>query len=486
VSPTVRPGAPTPPGLPRRAALGHMVRGAAGAAAATLLASLGFPDAGYAARPTRKSGGTKAKVTVTVGLYQSTDQPTWKKIMQVAIPLFERSNPDIAIQWLPEPPTTNIQQKLITMYSAGVMPDVIQDCCNDLPVYAAQGMLLDLSPYIAHDWPKDWKSDFLPSQIDAMYMEVPYKAGQFALPTYCGTMGIYYNVDMFRKAKVSLPDASWTFADYAKAFSKLANPGKKQWGAMLPWVDDSRFAAELLNPFGARLVDAHDNTKCAVNTPQGLQAVTWYYDQVYVNKTVVPFNAGHWGSPTFGTLAEQAIFGQGLIACMGEGSWLLSRVVQAVGHNFTWNIAPPPLGPVRRGGLSTTDGYAINSKTTHPEAAWKVLSWMTGPQFSKLLIEIAFLQPARKSLIPYYQQYARAAYPPLKNVDLNAFSDGITEGWATPEQLFRYEAQALTAYQAVMTQSLWSVSTTWTPKEIVTQLQTQIDASQQQAAAGVP
>ena len=466
--------------ISRRTALRRAAEGAAAAAALTALGGGGAS----AASPKRQSGGTKPQVTLTVGLYQSTDQNTWKKIMQQAIPMFEKSHPGIAVQWLPEPPTTNIQEKLITMYAAGVMPDVVQDCCNDLPVFAAQGMLLDMEPFITRYWPTNWKSDFLASQLDAMYMTHPVNAGQFALPTYCGTMAIYYNVDRFKQHKVKLPDASWTFADYSAAFEKLAAPAKRQWGAMLPWVDDSRFAAELLNPYGARLVDPRNNMKCAVNTAQGLNAVTWYYDQVYVSKSVVPFNAGHWGAPTFGVLSEQGIFGSGLVACMGEGSWLLSRVAQAVGKSFQWNVAPPPLGPVRRGGLSTTDGYAINSKTKHPEAAWELVSWFTGTEFSKLLIEVAFLQPSRKSLLPYYETYARQAYPPLKTIDLNAFTDGITKGWATPEQLFRYESQAMTAYQAVMTQSLWAITTTMQPKQIVTQLSQQVDASQTQAAAG--
>lgn len=472
-------------GLSRRDALGRMVAGALAAAAGTALTAFGggtSAAAGLTARRGRAAG--VSPVSITVGLYQSTDATTWAKIMKVAIPLFEKSHRGITINFQPAPTSTNLQQKLITMYAAGVMPDIIQDCCADMPVFASQGMLVNLMPYITKSWPQNWKQDFLASQINALYMDAPYNAGQFALPTYCGTMVLYYNAARLKQHHVAAPDASWTFADYAAAFEKISAPSKRQWGAMLPWVDDSRFAAELLHPYGARLVDAANNTKCAVDTKQGVEAVTWYYDQVYRTKSVVPFNAGNWGAPTFGTLAEQGIFGTGLVGFMGEGSWLLSRVVSAVGNSFPWNVAPPPLGPAGRGGLSTTDGYGISSKSKHPEEAWQVLSWMTGDEFSKLLIDIAFLQPARKSLIPYYQTFARQAYPGLKKIDLSAFTDGITLGWATPEQLFRYEAQAMLAYSAVMSQSLWSITSAYTPAQICHDLATQIDASQIQAAAG--
>ena len=475
--------APPGRGLSRRDALGRLATGAMAAAAGMALTAFGG-GTGAAAGPRPRTARAAGKVSISVGLYQSTDATTWGKIMKQAIPLFEKSHPGITINFQPAPTATNLQQKLITMYAAGVMPDIIQDCCADMPVFASQGMLLNLMPYITKSWPQNWKQDFLPSQINALYMDAPYNAGQFALPTYCGTMVLYYNATRLKQHHVKLPDATWTFADYANAFATVTAPSKRQWGALLPWVDDSRFAAELLHPYGARLVDAANNTKCAVDTKQGIEAVTWYYDQVYRQKSVVPFNAGNWGAPTFGTLAEQGIFGTGLVGFMGEGSWLLSRVVSAVGTSFEWNVAPPPLGPAGRGGLSTTDGYGINSKTKYPEAAWQVLSWMTGEEFSKLLIDIAFLQPARKSLIPYYQQFARQAYPGLRKIDLSAFTDGITKGWATPEQLFRYESQAMTAYSAVMSQSLWSITSQYTPQQICHDLATQIDASQVQAAAG--
>ncbi len=470
-------------GVPRRS----VVRGALGAAAGTVLATLGWPGAGAAARLRRTAGGSKAKATITVGMYQSTDQPTWKKIMAVAIPMFEKDHPDIAIQWLEEPPGVDIQEKLITMYAADVAPDIIQECCAYLPEFNAAGMLLPLDKYIKADWPSDWEKDYLPAQINAMRSNVPPHVGQFALPTYCGTMAMYYNVDEFQAKHVPLPEPNWTFVDWTNAITRLNNSGSRHWGAVIPWTGDDRFYAALLHPYGANLVDPANNLRCAINTPQGVAAVSWYYDLVYVRKAAIPWTGGGsgWGSPTFGpSFPEQGIFGNGAAYVMGEGSWMLSRVVEAVNGKFKWNTAFLPVGPKGRSNLATTDGYAINSKTKYPDQAWQVLSWFTGPVFSELLIKIAFLQPSRKSLIANYQQFARAAYPPLKNINLNAFADAITQGYAVPEQLFRYESQAMNAYQAVMSDSLWAASTTMTPKQVCAQLESQINAAENQAASG--
>ncbi|MCL4543241.1 MAG: sugar ABC transporter substrate-binding protein [Chloroflexi bacterium] len=420
-------------------------------------------------------------MTITAGFYTAASQKTWKLLMDTGIPVFEKSNPKIHVTWEPEPPTTSIQEKMVTMYAAGTAPDVVGECCSTLPIWATQGMLQDLDPYITADWPKNWQSDFLQSQIDAMVMPKP---GRFALPEYCGTMVIFYNRDLFNTMKVPIPTKTWTFTDAADTFQKLTVPAKRQYGALLPWDPDDRFAADLLAPFGAYLVDPKNDTQCAVNTPEGLQAVTWYYDVVFAHKTGVSWNVSNWGSSQFPGLAEQDLFATGTVATLGEGSWMIKPVIDAVGSKFQWDVVEPPLGPTgKRNTLSTTDGYAIINKSKHPEEAWAFVSWLTSPTFEKIMIDKAFLQPSRKSLLPTYINYAQTAYPQLKNVNLHAFTDAITEGYATPEQLFKYEPQAMLAYTAVMTESLYGTTSSLTPQEIVTKLASGINTAEKKAAS---
>lgn len=467
--------------IPRRQALRL---GAIGAAAVSCGALFTAAGCGAPAKPGSTTGGAKAKVTIRVGLYQSASQSQWKAITAYAFPLFMKSNPDIDLVWVPEPPTTNLTQKVITMYAAGTAPDIIQACCSDLPTFAGKGMLLNLDPYIKADWPANWQADFLPAQLAAEVMTTPYNAGRFALPTYCGTMGMFYNVTRFQQLKLGTPDGSWTFADWGNAMNRLNDPSHRMYGGLIPWTPDDRLAADLLAPYGARLVDAANPTRCAANTPQGVAAVTWLYDLFYTSKSVIPWNAAHWGSPSFPGLPEEGIFAQGLASVMGEGSWLLQRVAQAVGTKFRWAIAEPPKGPVRRSTLSTTDGYVILKTTKHAAEAWKVLSWLASSEFGRILVERAFLQPSRKSLIPYYTRYAEASNPALKSVNLTALTDGLTKNWATPEQFFTYEAQAMVAYKAVMSQSLYALQPALNPPQILAQLATAIDASQAKAASG--
>ena len=262
-------------GISRRRALRTAALGAVGVSFGS---TVFLGGCGTAAKPGAKTGGTKAKVTIHVGLYQSASQSQWKAITAYAFPLFMKKNPDINLVWVPEPPTSNLMQKVITMYAAHTAPDIIQDCCSDLPTYASKGMLLDLTSYIKTDWPQNWESDFLPSQLAAEVMTQPYHAGRFALPTYCGTMGMFYNVDRFKQLKLGTPDASWTFTDWSNAMNRLNDPAQKRFGGLIPWTPDDRFAANLLAPFGARLVDAANPTKAAVDTKGGVAAITWLYD----------------------------------------------------------------------------------------------------------------------------------------------------------------------------------------------------------------
>ena len=473
---------PVPRSVSRRTTLRMATARAIAVAGGSLLATTGCgPGAG---RPQGKTGGTKPKVTIRVGLYQSASQSQWKAITAYAFPLFMKKNPDIRLEWVPEPPTANLLQKVITMYAAGTAPDVIQDCCADLPIYASKGMLLDLTAHLKSDWPQNWESDFLPSQLNAEVMTHPYHAGRFALPTYCGTMGIFYNADRFRQLKLGAPDASWTFSHWARAIRRLNRPSHKQYGGLIPWTPSPRLSVNLLAPFGAHLVDPANPLKCAADTPQGVSALSWLYDLLYVSKAAIPWNAVHWSSPALPGLPEQGIFAQGIVSVLAEGSWMIERVAQAVGSKFHWAIAPPPQGPVTRATVSTTDGYAIMKTTKHPAEAWKTVSWLAGPEFGRILVEKAFLQPSRRSLMPYYIRFAEASNPLLKRVNLAALTDGLTKNWAKPGRLFTYEEVALVAYNAVMSQGLYAMRPSLSPKQLAAQLTTQINRSQTKAAAG--
>ncbi|MCL5947157.1 MAG: extracellular solute-binding protein, partial [Chloroflexi bacterium] len=345
----------------------------------------------------------------------------------------------------------------------------------------AKGMLQDLDPYIKTYWPKNWAADFLPSQLNAMVLP---KVGRFAIPEYLGTMAIFYNKELFTEMKIPFPKSSWTFDDMALIIEKLTVPSKRRFGALLPWDPDDRFAADLLAPFGASLVDPKDNMKCAVNTPEGLQAVTWYYNLIYTKQSVPSWNVNNWGSSNFPGLQEQDLFATKTVAMIGEGSWMIRPIVDAVGNKFVWDLVEPPVGPVKRNTLSTTDGYGITKKSTNPEAAWEFVDFLASPTFEKIMIDNAFLQPSRKSLISHYINFARTSYPQLKSVNLTALTDAMTQQFATPEQLFKYEPQAMLAYKAVMTESLYSPKSSLTPEQIVSKLATEIDAAEQKAATG--
>jgi multiple sugar transport system substrate-binding protein len=418
---------------------------------------------------------------VTAGFYTAASQKRWKELMKIGIPEFEKTHSTIKVQWEPEPPTHNMMEKMVTMYAAGTAPDIVGDCCSTLPTWAAKGMLLDLDPYIKTHWPKNWADDFLPSQLNAMVLP---GVGRFAIPEYLGTMAIFYNKDLFTEMKIPFPKSSWTFDDMAEIIEKLTVPSKRRFGALLPWDSDDRFAADLLAPFGAYLVDPKNNMKCAVNTPEGLQAVKWYYNLVYTKQAVPSWDVNNWGSSNFPGLQEQDLFATKTVAMIGEGSWMIRPIVDAVGNKFTWDLVEPPVGPVKRNTLSTTDGYGITKKTKNPEAAWEFVDFLASPTFETIMIDNAFLQPSRKSLIPHYISFARKSYPQLKTVNLEALTNAMTQQFATPEQLFKYEPQAMLAYKAVMTESLYSPKTSLTPEQIVSKLATEIDAAEQKAAAG--
>jgi multiple sugar transport system substrate-binding protein len=86
----------------------------------------------------------------------------------------------------------------------------------------------------------------------------------------------------------------------------------------------------------------------------------------------------------------------GRVAIAFEGNWLLPVIKDS---GIPYSIHPMPSN-VRRGNLAFTVAYGIASSSQHMQAAWTLLSYLTGRDGMQLWIDSGVALPSRDDVTP--------------------------------------------------------------------------------------
>jgi multiple sugar transport system substrate-binding protein len=86
----------------------------------------------------------------------------------------------------------------------------------------------------------------------------------------------------------------------------------------------------------------------------------------------------------------------GKVAIAFEGNWLLPIIKDS---GISYSIHPMPSN-ARRGNLAFTVAYAIASSSEHKQAAWTLLSYLTGREGMQLWINGGVALPSRDDVTP--------------------------------------------------------------------------------------
>lgn len=345
---------------------------------------------------------------------------------QLLLHEFYETHPDIEVFYIPDP--DNFEEKMLADMQAGTAPDVLVGCCDTLPIWAQMGYLLDLRPYVQADLSSDIISDWDGAQYRSFFAP---SGVQFALPKYHGALAVYYNKDLFDRYAVAYPTRNWTYDDYLAAMHTLTvdqdGDGRLDlWGSM---VDISWERIQVhVNGFGGHFVDPEDSRRSWMDRPEALRAMEWirarmWDDHVMASKLDVQ------------NLQTRDAFIQKRIAMVEDGSWALSDILSQA--RFRIGVAPFPIGPERRVTLASTDGFAVYSGTTYPEAAWELMKFFIGPDYGRAMIHSQLLQPARASLVNEWVAYIHQRFPvESQAIDIAAFADGHMEGYSVTAEIF--------------------------------------------------
>lgn len=329
--------------------------------------------------PSSTTGTAAAAETgnITLNVSGWSSSPAEDTLVKAGLLAFHEKYPNITANWSPIPDA--YQTKMRGNVASGNVADVFYVSPDMSQEYIKAGKLLNLSPYLQRD-------NVQPSNYYAA-LEAPFDCADgtvYSIPKDWNSLGLFYNKTMFQAAGLSDP-TSWSWTDLQHAAMTLTKPGV--YGVALP-ADASRFGAFLFANGGKMLSD--DGKTAAFNDAAGVAAATFYTGFQANSTGKMPSDVGAgW---------DGEAFGKGLVAMTFEGGWMIPYMASTYG-DVKYGIAPLPTAPTgQRSNLVYTNGWGAYSGTAHPDAAWKLIQFLTGADYQTQVLHDGFALPTLSSL----------------------------------------------------------------------------------------
>ena len=357
MGPRPHPSPPPPPSPPRR-------RTVLGAGLAAGLGAAGLAGCGAGA----SAGGKESIVVAIVSNPQ----------MQDAISLIDRftaQHPDIDVRFVSLPENEARAKITASVASGGGEFDVVMISNYETPLWAPNGWLTDLEPYIARTEGYA-PEDFVPTIKDALTVD----GAMYSVPFYGESAFLVYRQDLFDEAGLTMPERpGWddirsfaqTLHDPEAGMSGIALRGLAGWGENLAPM------STVINTFGGCWFDMDWAPR--LDSPEVHDAVALYVDTLR--------SYGQPGAATSGFGECLTQFSQGNAAMWFDASSMVSGVENPDSSTVVGKTGYA-LGPTKDteyAGWLYSWALAIPETSRKKDAAWEFIAWMTHPDYFQLV-----------------------------------------------------------------------------------------------------
>jgi multiple sugar transport system substrate-binding protein len=316
-----------------------------------------------------------AAASTTIVLAGWTSSPAETATLRNVVAAFEAGHPTVNVDY---EPLDNYQPELEARFAAGNPPDVFYVDSSFAPDWIAKGYLLPLQGFAASSGFDT--THFFPVLRRAF--EGP--AGKpYGFPKDWSPLAMFTNDALLARAEVSAP-TNWSELRQA-AVRVRAVTGltpiclSADWARLLAFVEENG---------GSFMNDAR--TAMTINSPTALAAVDFYVRLVRDGLAALPDALGEdWCG---------GAFANGKVGFAFEGSWLLPVLDTSVPRP-DYSIRPMPSG-TRRGNVAFTVAYSIAAASQHKQAAWELLSYLTGREGMALWTSGGVALPSRDDVAP--------------------------------------------------------------------------------------
>lgn len=342
---------------------------------ATALIGCGSSTADSKAQGGKDSSG---KVTLKMAVWDKDKTAYLKPVVDE----YKAKNPNVEIELL-DISSAEYTDKLSVMLSGG-SDDIDLITVKDTPGYSSmvnKNQLESLDSYISKD---SIKLDSYSGTAE----QLKVKDKLFALPFRSDFWLLYYNKDIFDKAKIAYPTNDMTWAQYEELAKKIASGDGTN-----------------------RVYGTHDHTwRSTVQLPAVLDGKNTiiqkdysflkpYYEMALrMQKDKVMMD---YASLKTGSIHYSGVFENNQTAMLPMGSWFMGTLMadKAKGTaNVNWGVVKYPHADGVKPGttIGTITSLAINSKSAKKDAAWDFLKFFSGEQGAAIIAKVGTI-PAIKS-----------------------------------------------------------------------------------------
>jgi multiple sugar transport system substrate-binding protein len=304
--------------------------------------------------------------------------PTETALLKQVIQAFERRYPRIQVTRRALDPYPD---SMLAQFAARKPPDVFYVDSNVAPDWIKQGVLQPLNPFISRY--KFSTKPFYPRLLSAFRDS---KGTIYGFPKDWSPLAMQVNTAMAAKAGIRAPQ-TWaqlnTVADRLRATNAV--PGGKPVCLAADWA---RLLAFVYQNKGSFLNAAR--TQATVNTTAVRQATEFYVGLIRRGLAGTPAELGvGWCGEAIGKEKAAIAF---------EGNWVLPYMAEQF-PTVRFSNSPLPMGK-QRGNLAFTVSYSMAKHSKNKNAAWVLLTYLTGKQGMKTWTSRGLALPSRSDVAP--------------------------------------------------------------------------------------
>jgi len=326
---------------------------------------------------------------------------------------FRAEHPGVEIEWL-DKKGPDVPPFYQTQLAAGSPPDVV-DLQGGIGIeYAAQGALLDLTPYLTAnpEVKARYNADYLNNWV--------WQGKNWLVPFYVAKTLLFYNKTLFQKAGLAGPATS--FDELLGHAGKIGDGGDDQTGFLtlnfdwLYWALFKMNGIELLAPDMQK--PGFDTAKMAEVTDQLAKATagTAINKISWTGRWVEPLGAFASGKVGMLNAHSSAYF-----FLKGQGAWINSDTLGIGELPGNWSV--PSL-----------HGYAISKGTKNPDLAWAFVDFCTARKQAQEMADsrriLTAFTEVDKTLVARLEKDEPLAYAVLKTQ--LEYTDKLCANWPLP------------------------------------------------------
>ncbi|MBD2762760.1 sugar ABC transporter substrate-binding protein [Kocuria sp. cx-116] len=290
---------------------------------------------------------------------------------------FAKAHPDVNVKFVSLPENEARAKITASVATGGGEFDVVMISNYETPIWAENGWIENLQPYIDKTEGYD-DQDFIGSIREAL----SYEDDMYSVPFYGESSFLVYNEEMFKNAGVTMPKNP-TWPQINELAAKLDDPDNGVSGICLRglagWGEVMAPLSTVMNTYGGGWFDQDWNP--TLTSDKTKQAVDEYVNLVREH--------GQPGAATSGYGDCITRYSQGNAAMWYDATAMVSSIEDPASSTVAGKngYAPAPVMDTEDAGWLYSWSLAIPSTSDHKDAAWDFVSWMTNKDYIQLVGE---------------------------------------------------------------------------------------------------